>query len=139
MKQMEQVSAQFNKFIITLSILTALLLTLFIVAFEVAHIAEAPKLVYGFFPYFFILTAFIHHTLLKANQQKSNQFVNKFSGLLGLKMFLSAAVIGVCAYIYKEQMNQIVTSFLILYFSYTGVEITAINKAVRSKPKPDSE
>lgn len=123
--------ASFKKYLRFLALLTFVLLAANAVVFEILLPGRFPLPAYFFFVYFFALTAFLHHRVLKANEKRPERFVPTYTGLLGLKMLVSLVVAGVFAFIFREDPAATVITFLILYFTYTFFEVMAVVKLLK--------
>jgi len=115
--------------------LTLVLLLCALLIFELGQLASFPLTGYLFFAYFFLLTAFLHKTILKANEKTPSRFVSVYTGTLGIKMLLSLVVAGIYSYAYRENPIPVVITFLMLYFTYTFFEVFMVLKILKSPSK----
>ncbi len=90
-----------------------------------------PVVCYFLFLYFFLVSAFSHFRILKANQENSSRFVTAFMATLGIKIAISFLLILLLGLLFRADLLVIALTFLVLYFAYTAFEVVAIVKVVK--------
>lgn len=91
---------------------------------------------YSFFiPLFLILfvTTFIYNRLVKLSKEKNNRFNYFFIGSTGLKLIFYLLVIIIYLLMNPGNAIPFVSVFLVIYFSYTFLEIASLLKILKKK------
>lgn len=121
----------FKRFIISSLILSAILTGGMYGVFEFALNKPVTIGYYMIVVYFLCINSLVHYMLLKAGEKDPKQFVPKFMGAMGLKMFLSLIYIFAYVVLNENEVVYFAVTFLIMYFSYTALEIVSILKALK--------
>jgi hypothetical protein len=121
----------FKRFLITSLILAAILTSVMFCVFEFALNKTVTVGYYMIVVYFLTLNGLVHFMLLKAGEKDPKQFVPKFMGAMGLKMFMSLIYIFAYVVLNQEEVLYFAVTFLVLYFSFTALEIVSILKALK--------
>ncbi|WP_020528971.1 hypothetical protein [Flexithrix dorotheae] len=90
------------------------------------------------FPFFYLLTAFLHYRLIKAKEKNPRQFVTSFMGTMGLKMFISLLAAVGFGLLFRDEVAFMLIHILVLYFVYSTFEIVLILKELKNKKSPIS-
>ncbi len=81
----------------------------------------------------YLLTTFIFNRLAKLGREKNNRFNYFFIGSTGLKLIFYLLVIIIYLLINPENAIPFVSVFLIVYFSYTFLEVESLLKILKKK------
>ena len=73
------------------------------------------------------------HAFLTNPANTPQQFVRSFMLITFLKLFVYLIIIGVYAYLNREQAVKFILSFLVLYFVFMIFEVATLTKFVRKK------
>ena len=77
---------------------------------------------------YFLLSALLHYFLIKASAQRPQQFISFFMAGLFAKLFLSLGFIIVFALIIKGAVVSFLISAIVIYFSFTFLEVVSLLK-----------
>lgn len=86
--------------------------------------------VYFLIPFVMLVTAVVHYVLIKASTNPRT-FIGKFVAFSGLKMIVFLIAILIYAFSIKNEVVIFMLSFLITYFIFTILEISAILKFLK--------
>jgi hypothetical protein len=115
-----------RKFIITLLILMVILLVLGYASFLFVF----PQHYFPHFPvipaFLFVVTAVVHHYLIRASENDPRRFTSKYLGAMGLKMFLYLVFLVVFLFLDTLHAIPFLVSFLITYAAFTAYEVISI-------------
>ena len=81
--------------------------------------------------FYFVATNLIHAFLLKLAGKSSSKFSSQYMASSFLKMFFYLAVAIVYLIFNKENGKIFIANYLLLYFVYTGFEVSEFLKVVR--------
>jgi hypothetical protein len=120
----------FLRFLVSCCIAGAICLA---AAFFVQHFAlplKSFKGVYFLVPFVLLVTIVVHFVLIKASSNPRT-FVGKFVAFSGLKLIIFLMAILIYAFLVKDEVVLFMMSFLITYFIFTILEISAILKFLK--------
>ncbi|HYX07243.1 MAG TPA: hypothetical protein VE912_10970 [Bacteroidales bacterium] len=81
----------------------------------------------------FLITTFIFNRLVKLSRENNNRFNFFFIGSTGLKLIFYLLVIIIYLLINPGQAIPFVSVFLVVYFSYTVLEIASLLKFLKKR------
>lgn len=126
-----------NKFIIKLAVLSALLFSLHYFSFERLGIQLTS--LYALFYGFLILITLVSHVLIMKQLDKRPQlFVTYFMGSMTIKLFIALGLMLVVLWFNREDRVPLAIVFMVLYFAYTFLSISAILPNLKSGKKTDN-
>ena len=89
------------------------------------------KGVYIIIPFVILVTVGVHYMLIKAAISNPRTFIGKFVAFSGLKMVVFLFAILIYAFAVKNEVVIFMFAFLITYFIFTILEISAILKYLK--------
>jgi hypothetical protein len=90
------------------------------------------KGVYLLVPFVMLVTSSVHYILMKVSSNPRT-FIGKFVAFSGLKLIIFLIAILVYAFLIKNEVVIFMLGFLITYFVFTILEISAILKFLKKK------
>lgn len=75
----------------------------------------------------------VFHLTAKAAEKSSGRFPSYFMAINGLKMLFYLIVIGLYAFLLKQEAIPFVITFLLLYFAYTTLEVISALSHLKDK------
>ena len=92
--------------------------------------AKSFACVYFLIPFVMLVTAAVHFILMKASSNPRT-FVGKFAAFSGMKMIIFLIAMLIYGFIVKKEVVIFMVGFLITYFIFTILEISAILKFLK--------
>jgi hypothetical protein len=106
----------------------------FLVAFgthDLLKIEASYGSVYIMIPFVMLVTVMFHSLLIRIFDISPRSFVGKFVVFSGIKMIIYLVIILIYAFIIKKEIVIFIIGFLILYFLFTILEVSAILKFLK--------
>jgi len=106
----------------------------FLVAFGIHHIFKVEAsfgCVYLMISLVMLVTIMFHSLLIRISVISPRSFVGKFVVFSGIKMMIYLVIILIYAFIIKKEIVIFIIGFLILYFLFTILEVSAILKFLK--------
>lgn len=124
---------KYRKYIINLSVLSAIMLTL-----SVGLYLTVLKPWFNFiFPfvilYFFLFSALQHYKLLKSSKGNPRNFHTNYMAWFGIKLFLNLAFVIIYVLLNRSQALSFVLFFGLCYMVYTTYDVISLTKILRSE------
>ena len=76
----------------------------------------------------------VHLATVKASKENPNRFPTYFMAITGLKMLVYLLALGIYVFIVQKQAIPVIIGFLILYFTYTVLEVISAVRMVKKNP-----
>lgn len=76
----------------------------------------------------------VHVATIKASKENPNRFPTYFMAITGLKMLAYLVALGIYVFIFQKQAIPAIIGFLILYLTYTVLEVISAVRMVKKNP-----
>lgn len=125
------------RFITKLTVLTILLFTLHYFAFQHLGIELTP-IYYSFYGFLVFITLLSYMLVMKQIGKRPQLFVTYFMGSMTVKLFFALAIMLIAIWFNRDEKYPLAIVFMVLYFAYTFLSISAILPHLNSGKKSDN-
>jgi cytochrome bd-type quinol oxidase subunit 1 len=119
-----------------MSVLTVLLYTLQYFAFQHLGIEFTP-IYYSFYGFLILATLLSHVLIMKQLDKRPQLFVTYFMGSMTVKLFFALAIMLLAIWFNRAEKYPLAIVFMVLYFAFTFLSISAILPHLNSGKNSD--